>query len=93
MGNKVASPVASASPDPRMPDIMFVPDLARTLRRTESAIRKALVEGRLGPFGTLAGRKFILRSTLFEHLKTLQVDPNRAPTRGDGRSTSTPAWQ
>ncbi len=73
--------------------MLFVPDLARTLRRTESAIRKALAEGRLGPFGTLAGRKFILRSTLFEHLKTLQVDPNRAPTRGDGRLPSTTSKQ
>lgn len=73
--------------------VLFVPDLARTLRRTPSAIRKALAEGRLGPFGVLAGRKFILRSTLFEHLKALQVDPNRVPTRGDGRSTSTTAQQ
>lgn len=72
-------------------EILFVPDLARTLGRTESAIRKALAEGRLGPFGVLAGRKFILRSTLFQHLKALQVDPNRAPARGDGRSTSTTA--
>lgn len=66
-----------------LPHILFVRDLARALHRTESAIRKALAEGRLGRYGTLDGRKFVLRDAFLEHLKSLEIDPNRAPTRGD----------
>lgn len=63
--------------------ILFVSDLAELLGRTHSAVRKALAEGRLGRYGTLDGRKFVFRDAFLEYLRGLEIDPNRAPTRGD----------
>lgn len=68
-----------------LPVVLFVRDLARLLDRTESAVRKALAEGRLGPFGEVSGRKFVLRDVFLKHLESLQIDPARPPSRGATR--------
>lgn len=68
-------------------DILFVEELAVLLGRTPDAIRKALREGRLGPYGQLCGRLFVFKDRLMEFLRTREVDPMRRPTRGARRQS------
>lgn len=67
-------------------EVLFVADLSELLGITESAVRKALASGELGPYGVLGRRLFVRRESLAAHLMSLEVDPKRAPTRGPSRT-------
>lgn len=62
-----------------IPVILFVPDVASVLCLTNSAARKMVVRGELGPFINLGKRLALRRETFFAALKKLEIerDPDR----------------